>query len=643
MLNRKTMNTKELAQKIRRLNALYRAGTPEVSDSEYDALIEQLRELEPDADWFASVEPAPVSQGRKRKLPIPMKSLNKVKSLDEVRQWLKSLNIPNDAQLVIMPKFDGVSWLHDEKTGKTYSRGGSENEGQDCTKHFNNGFFHTLWEIGDIAYSFGELVFTTDNWKEHFEGKRSSEGNTYKSPRNTIAGLINRDMPSDEIAHANFIIYGADFDSLKRYTCFSNFLWDVNDATSTGIFNENGEEDSNYKVIVAKHLSEDLLTNLYNTWRKSVYIDGLVIYLNDLHLWESIGRQQTTGNPLYAIAYKHPDFTESFETTVKGIDWKVSKAGALKPVVNIEAVDTGDCTMENPTGYNASWIKNNHIGPGARILVTRSGGVIPKILETLEPVEPDLPKICPNCGGGVIPESTELICVNPDCCGVKLAKIIFFFKTVGAEDIGEEMITKLFNAGYDSIKKILDLTVLEIMAIDGFGDGTADIIRREMRKIKSGIPLTTLMHSSDCFKGIGKVKADKLMANMSKDELRAYVNGNYVFSINEPESITEKSFREGYPQFFKFLQTTGIPPILPIKNSGPSSNRYEGMNVCFSGIRDAELEAAIVDGCGSIASGVSKKTSHLVVKDPNGTSSKISKAKQLGIPILSVEDFKAQF
>ena len=130
---------------------------------------------------------------------------------------------------------------------------------------------------------------------------------------------------------------------------------------------------------------------------------------------------------------------------------------------------------------------------------------------------------------------------------------------------------------------------------------------------------------------------------MSEDELQAYVKGAYIFPINEPVSITEESFRTGYTQFIKFLHTTGIPPILPIKSSSPSNNRYEGMNVCFSGIRDAKLEAAIVDGCGSIASGVSKKTSHLVVKDPNGTSSKISKAQQLGIPILSIEDFKAQF
>lgn len=102
------MDKQELAQEIKRLNALYRAGTPEVSDAEYDALLEKWRQLEPEADWFSTAEPAPVGNGRKRKLPIPMKSLNKVKSLAEVKQWLSSLAIPETAKLVITPKYDGV-------------------------------------------------------------------------------------------------------------------------------------------------------------------------------------------------------------------------------------------------------------------------------------------------------------------------------------------------------------------------------------------------------------------------------------------------------------------------------------------------------------------------------------------------------
>ena len=121
-----------------------------------------------------------------------------------------------------------------------------------------------------------------------------------------------------------------------------------------------------FVTVQLKDLTESELSELFLFWRQYFYIDGLVLYIDDLSLWKVIGRQQTSGNPLYAIAYKHPDFTESFETTVKGVNWKASKSGALKPVVNIETVDTGDCNMENPTGYNAGWIYNHHIAPGAK-------------------------------------------------------------------------------------------------------------------------------------------------------------------------------------------------------------------------------------------------------------------------------------
>lgn len=131
----------ELVADIKRYNEAYRVGSPEISDSEYDRLVDELRNLDPNNEWFSAVEPAPVLTGRKRKLPIPMKSLNKVKSLFELQQWAKSLALPPTAQLVITPKYDGVSWLHDEISHKTYSRGGAENEGQDCTEHFNVGNF----------------------------------------------------------------------------------------------------------------------------------------------------------------------------------------------------------------------------------------------------------------------------------------------------------------------------------------------------------------------------------------------------------------------------------------------------------------------------------------------------------------------
>lgn len=653
------MNKQELAQEIKRLNALYRAGIPEVSDAEYDALVEQWRKESPNDPWFSSIEPAPIGNGRKRKLPIPMKSLNKVKSLAEVKQWLNSLAVPETAKLVITPKYDGVSWLHNEQTSATFSRGGAENEGQDCTAHYQKGrFFSDLGNAG-IQYSYGELVFLTNNWKQQFAGKISPDGLPYKSPRNTIAGLINRDEPTEALESASYVVYGADQHSLfSQFSTYVDYLYCVADLNPSPIYNpETNEEELPFQVVTVSELNEEYLAKLFSYWKEYVYIDGLVIYLNDLSLWKTIGRQQTTGNPLYAIAYKHPDFTDAFDTTVKGIDWKVSKAGALKPVVNIEAVDTGDCTMENPTGYNAKYIFENGIGKGAKISVTRSGGVIPKILSVIKEAsdetmceQRDNLLYCPDCGQPTKwnDSKVELICTNPDCPGIRLAKVVHFYNTLDTEQMGEETLAKLFRAGYNTLRRILDITFDEIVRIDGFGDSIANVILDANKKIRDGVEVTKLMHASDCFLGIGQVKAKSILSDLSDEDRFAFLNGcvhteegfdktPQFLALNK----TIQSFLKGIVPFYDFIAENKLKILPPEEKPKPVGDKYLGMKVCFTGIRDKELEDEIISQGGEVVSGVSKKTTHLIVADLNSTSSKMTKAKSLGVPIFTVEGFKS--
>lgn len=651
------MDKNKLGQEIRRLNALYRAGTPEVSDAEYDAMVETWRKEFPDDPWFSTIEPATVNEGRKRKLPIPMKSLNKVKSLADIKQWLKSLAIPDTAKLVITPKYDGISWLHNEKTGETFSRGGAENEGQDCTRHYMMGMHYSDLLSAGITFSYGELVFLTKNWKEHFVGKTSPEGLPYKSPRNTVAGLINRDEPTEALRHASYIVYGADEQSLSSFSNFEDFLTCVADLHTCPIYNKITEqEELPFVTTLASDLNEESLAQLFSYWKQYAYIDGLVIYLNDFSLWRAIGRQQTTGNPLYAIAYKHPDFTDAFDTTVKGIDWKISKAGALKPVVNIEAVDTGDCTMENPTGYNAKYIFENSIGKGAGISVTRSGGVIPKILSVINPATSqtmlelrDSLLYCPDCGKPTKwnDSKVELICTNPNCPGIRLAKVVHFYSTLEAEQMGEETIARLFKAGYDTLRRILDITFDEIVRIDGFGDGIANVILEANRKIREGVEVTKLMHASDCFVGIGQVKAKALLSDLNEGDRLAFFNGCVHTSEGfdtTPQflslSKTMQSFLKGIVPFYDFIAENNLK-LLPMEEA-PSAigNKYAGMKVCFTGIRDKELETEIITQGGEVVSGISKKTTHLIVADHNSESSKTAKAKSLNIPIFTVDEFK---
>lgn len=636
-----------LLAQIKKHNELYRLGDPEISDLEYDAMVDMLRKLSPDNEWFNNLEPAVIGGGRKVKLPIPMKSLNKAKSVSEIVAWINSLSLGSSEKLIITPKFDGVSLLYGESMRFAYSRGGMENEGQDCTEHMSMINSNCKHDVKLWNYVFGEFVFSCKEWNSKFLGKISPEtGDKYKSPRNTAAGMLNREAASPLIQYVDFFRYGIDTYSLNNFDTYQDIFTSLCEGYS---------QPKLMSVTTVGELNDEMLLQLFKDWSSSYYLDGLVIYINDLDIWDRIGRHKTTGNPLYAIAYKHPDFSGTFETTVNGISWKVSKSGALKPVVNIDVVDTGDCNMENPTGYNAGWIADHDIAKGAKVLVTRSGGVIPKILATTSaPLQVEVEHLwdsmseCPHCGSVTCwgDNHIELYCSNRNCDGVKLAKMVFFYLTCGAENVGEETLSKIFNSGYTSIKQLLNISFNELMSIDGFGESVSNTILDNNKKIMLGVDLTTLMHASDCFSGIGKIKAQKIIDTMSCNDVELLYGFRYVGRTPLHQdwdrlSKTSQSFELGLPKFYDVVRDLSIPILKPNKVSVNVHGKYAGFNVCFSGIRDASLEEKIIAGGGAILSGVSKKTTHLVVKDTLGVSSKITKAKELGVRVLSVDEFVA--
>jgi len=670
------MNIKELEDRIKTLNELYRVGNPGVCDSEYDSLVEELKSKDPNNEWLKKIEPAPVlSSGRKLKLPLPMKSLNKVKMLSDLKKWADGLGLGENTEIVLMPKFDGLSLLRDEIKDIVYSRGGIENEGQNCTKHYHESSI--LTKGTKLHFTFGEYIINNKTWENKFQGEVSEEsGLKFKSPRNTAAGILNRDELSVYTKYCSMYRYGADPESMSRFNTYFDFLEYLSLTYSQ------------YPCFVKSHikdLSEGYLANLYSAWRELFPADGIVIYINDMNMWKTIGRNQTTGNPLYAIAYKHPDFTDTFSTTVTDITWGMSKSGALKPVVNIEPVDTGDCSMENPTGYNAAWVSDREIAKGAKVIVTRSGCVIPKILRVTHPAsEYEQDKLwdglveCPFCGATTKWNESmkELMCVNPECSSKILSNIIFFYLTCGIENVGEETFTKIFNAGIKTLKDFLHITFDEIKIIPSLGCSAAKTLTEFNEKIlKDGVDVCKLFHASNCFSGLGEIKIkkclDEIKAFESLDEFLNWLNSNKTY-VNKGEAKTKDQFMKGISLFLEEYDNLSVPivmefdkyylkkeseipsrvwetipgmcelKIIPIqKNSSTVGDKLLGMKVCFSGIRDKDLEEKIKSNGGEIVSGVSKNTTHLIVKDPSDTTSKISKASSLGVKILSIEDFKS--
>jgi NAD-dependent DNA ligase len=624
----------ELKGKLSYFNESYRKGEPEISDIEYDNLVEELRMVNPNSDWFNKIEPGAIS-GRSVKLPIPMRSLYKVKTLDEIMTWLNKYGVKEDNYVLIMPKYDGCSLLVDEVNQTAFSRGGDDNVGEDCTMHYKK-CKSKKCNNKNLQYTFGEFIISKSDWNSHFKNRRSEKtGKVYTSARNVASGILgsNDEHPLGE--HVSFIRYGAVCTSYNTNS-FSFFMEHLNSEF---------DQDQLQKKIKVEELTDDLLMDLYIKWSDNFQIDGLVVYIDDMSLWDKIGRHESTGNPLYAMAYKSPNFSEVYESEVVSVNWQISKAGYMKPTVRIKPVYISGCKIDNPTGYNAAFISDNNIGPGAIVKLIRSGEVIPKIVGVKRPAEVyvmnnifDEMSVCPHCGNDLKWNKSfvEIQCLNPLCDGIQLERIKHFFFTVGVKGVGDEAFNKLFEAGFKTVGSILHFNNNGSGILAILGTALGNTLIEHARNIKCGIPVEIAMSASNCFVGIGEKKASALYS-----EYGHLISDNWELSSDfDDSSITGINFKIGMPLFKKFIEENAIKILVP-EDQDTIKSPLNGMKVCFTGFRDRSLEAELKKyGC-NVLNTLSRFTDILVTKEKyDQKTGKAKKAYEMGIKTMNVEEFK---
>lgn len=638
IINNKEWSLTEFITELSKFNSAYRKGDPLISDKQYDYLVDELKAQYPDHDWFWTIEPNEgVSQERKVKLPVLMKSLDKVKSFAELEAWFKSCGLRPAHEVLCMPKFDGGSLLTDERNKKGYTRGGAENEGQNCDIHIARA---NILLDDRYQYTFGEFLISNKDWDAHFKGQINPKSNeVYKSPRNVAVGMLNSDTPPASITKSTFFRFGASG-------------WSPEFATQEELIRDlcnTYEQPHLYHKAKISDINHEVLLGLYEQWTKEFGLDGIVIYVNDLEISDKLGRH-SSGNPMYAIAYK-AGFEEEIETPVLSITTEVSKNGYLRPTVQIEPVSLASSTVSNPTGNNMRFIKENRIAKGAIVKVIRSGEVIPKIVgvvknagsNDIDHLFAELSK-CPSCKCTTQwnPTETDLMCINPKCDGIMFAKIYHFFTTVGCDGLGKENFKKLFDNGFDSVGAILSLSVEDITSIEGFGVSTARLILEMNQRIATGIGLDVLMAASDCFAGIGLKKSRNMLEKFgvsSHTQLFGLSQAQHILS--DVKSVTETNFINGIAPFLEFVSAnTIIANDIELKVPVNENGKYAGMFVCFSGVRDKELEGFITAEGGVVVSSVSKKTTHLIVKDVSERTSKVIKAMEQGTEVITIDLFR---
>lgn len=629
-----------LEREIIEYNIQYREGTPTISDQEYDYLIERLAKEQPNSELLNMSIIEEPKENRKCALPIPMYSLEKDKSIEEFQKHLSSNGLSKDIVCVISPKLDGISLVVDENSPKKALTRGDGEIGQNVTPQYEKMFESDL-TLYAHCITYGEAIISKENWVKHFLGKISPHtGKPYKSARNLVGGLLNADEAREELKYVNYIRYGMN---VNLTVDKSEMLKMCNDGLNAVEFK--------YHVCKANEITEDLLDNLYQDWSKDYQIDGLVIDINDKNIRNNIGRERNN-NPKYARAIKLPKWGENAIVKVLGITWQVSKQGNLKPVINIEPTDIGGATISNVTAYNAKYLFDNHIAVNSVIEITRSGDVIPKHLKTISWDETEFNKMrtniaCPSCGGQVFWDETEteLFCVNEDCDEMLIGKLVHFFKTLEVEEFGEPTIEKFYYAGYQKPIDVLKMSYNDILSIEGFANKSTNNLLKEFQKLKdNGTTLAKLIHSSDVMNG----RLGSKLIQLIIDE----INGDDPYDQKVERLVRIKGIAEISAQLFiagmqDFLEPEYQELFDYVKvNENNQTDivgiKFAGYKLCFTGVRPSkEQEELIKSNAGEIVSGVSKNTTHLVVKDLSDKtlkSEKSVKAKSLGVEIITMED-----
>lgn len=618
------LSIKEIAQIIKQANyAYHQDGKPLFSDEIYEIIREYLAKLVPDHPLVQTdIVGAAPGKNAKVKLPIWMGSMNKIKDDPKlIEDWKHKYS----GNYVISDKLDGISCLfstNGDSNITLYSRGnGIYGQNISHLVKYIRGLPKGLQDGKQLMIR-GELILTKKDW--------DSIKTTSKNPRNTVAGLANSKKPDVDIAKLVWFV---------AYECIEPE--DLDPEHSLIFLKNKGFNIVFYKTINDKQLNIDTLSNILQKRREeSDYeIDGIIVNHNKLHT--IIDNE----NPSYAFAFKSVLTLEKAEVIVKNVQWNISKNGLLKPVVIFDTVFIDGAHIHRASAHNGNYIFKNKIGPGSRIIIIRSGSVIPYILEVLthssngEPSFPDSIEFPWKWNENKI----ELVLINPHAAKeYQLKQIENYIIVLGIKSIGPKLIRLFYDRGIDSIKKLMSITKIDLYKCTYSSKITMKIYNQLQNVYRTGKCVEFMAASNIFGAGFGK-KRFQIVTETFPDIL-----------LNNPPSLKEllstkgigekfaRHFLEHLNDFFEFIEDVGLPCRTTIQTLEQTPEGFMvllGKNIVFTGFRSKELEEFIIKRGGKVSSSVSSNTNIVIAKNITDDSIKSETAKELGIPIISLKDF----
>lgn len=594
----------ELEKLIKENDELYWGGNPKISDEEYDILVEELKSLDPNNKLVNQVNQLTnLKNENKVQHKIPMLSLDKVYSNEELFKWIKDKSRNSNEEFLIQPKYDGISGKIENYNSENsvLSTRGNGFVGENITDKLQIIKFNTEKTKADKIL--GEIVIRTDDFENQFSKIISpSTKKPYKNPRNAVAGIMGTDDISffkEQGAKLTFVDY--DFYSIAVKSSDFEKVWER----------------------IVKSLSE-----------LPYPMDGIVIKIKDKEYYDSLGN--TAHHPRGAIAFKFKN--PQAETKVIGMEWSFGK-NYLTPVAILEPVNINGITVERVSVANYENLKKLNLNIGDYVTIERAGDVIPHIISVNKSNDSKSPFIdkCPCCGSNLIIELPEIMCSNENCKEKILRRLLFSIRSIGVDGIGIPTVTKIFNAlNIDNLYDFLQLNRIDLMKI-GFGEKTANNIVDAIRKSKivKDYQFITCLNISD----VGDEVAKLMLSEYSIEDLMLIKNVNDLTKI---KGVGEKTANKVIEFFKNNLQyAIMLRSWFQIELNNNKENDTNG-TVCFTGAMEQPRkyyeEIAHNKNLNPINS-VSKDLTYLVVADMNSNSSKMQKAKKYGINIITVEEF----
>lgn len=619
----KKLKLEEVEALMNHLDEAYEMGKPFIPDKVYDEIKDYyLSEKSKLGKVKVKVGVKPTRD--KVKLPIFMGSMDKI---DPNSTQLRSFFTKFPGTKVITMKLDGISMLIDARdlsSIKAYTRGDGI-EGQDVSWIIP---FLKL-DVKEPCIVRGEAIFSKTNW-----AKIKHIG---KNPRNSMAGMINRLRETDPeiLKYSHFVAYEfMEPDELEVYMSNSKQLKKLE---------ENGFRVVPHKLGFTKNLLNSTLekiteelSEILMEWKETgdYEMDGIIITDNGEH------ERNTDGNPEYAKAFKINQAAK--ETIVKGVEWNPSKDGFLKPVILVETVLIDGNSYNRVTGNNARFINNNGIGPGAKITIVRSKDVIPKVVDILEPTEPEFPSEYSWKWANDV--DIELEDKEGDS-EVQLRRMLYFINTMKIDFIKEGTIRKLIENGVSTIDQLCHLTKENFLELDGVKETSASKFFEALRQGMAEAPFYRWLTATCDMRGFGEKRMKQIVKAIPELQTIPIKDlGTLRSKIEALEGFGGKTtsvFMEGIEDclgYVRNLMEEFSEPVESIDDE-PISTILSGKSYVFSGFRDDELKTKIEKLGGEVKDGINKSVTILVVKTKEKGTTKVEKAEKLGIPIMTKEEF----